>query len=63
MTQLEETIDSPATNGARIGPFTTVRTLVSEGIEGVLAGGDVERVLGQVNDEIDRVLTDYADSR
>jgi sn-glycerol 3-phosphate transport system substrate-binding protein len=60
--QLLATRDSPATNGARIGPFDTVRTLVEEGFVSMTRGQDVETALGQLNDELERLLAEYARS-
>ncbi len=60
--QLLETRDTPATNGARIGPFDTVRTLVEEGFVSMTGGQDVETALAQLNEELERLLAEYARS-
>lgn len=57
--QLRNTRDTPATNGARIGPFNTVRTIVEESFQDVTSD-NVEEVLSRTNDQIERQLQEYA---
>jgi len=57
--QLLASKDSPATNGARIGPFSTVRTLVGEAYEDILTG-DLETELDKLNDQVERQLESYS---
>jgi len=57
--QLLSSKDSPATNGARIGPFSTVRTLVGEAYDDILEG-DLETELDKLNDQVERQLDSYS---
>jgi len=57
--QLLSSKDSPATNGARIGPFSTVRTLVAEAYQDILEG-DLETELDRLNDRVERQLESYS---
>ncbi len=50
--------DIPATNGARIGPFDTVRTLVEEAYLDA-RDHDVETALSDLDAQIQRLLEDY----
>ena len=59
--QLLGSLDTPATNGARIGPFNTVRTLVGEAYEDILAG-DTETELERLSDQVEQQLALYADT-
>jgi len=59
--QLRETRDTDATNGARIGPFDTVRTMIEEGYEEMSAGQPVEEALDRLADKVDRQLQSYRD--
>ncbi|MDS0295080.1 extracellular solute-binding protein [Halogeometricum luteum] len=58
--QLNETRDSPATRGARIGPFSTVRSIVSEGVSELVAGREVERTLREMDEQVTYRLSEYA---
>ncbi|ELZ97005.1 glycerol-3-phosphate ABC transporter periplasmic substrate-binding protein [Haloferax mucosum ATCC BAA-1512] len=60
--QLAESTDSPATRGARIGPFTTARTIISEGLSELFDGRDLDRVLTQMDDQISTRLSEYDSS-
>ncbi|MFW6321244.1 MAG: extracellular solute-binding protein, partial [Halohasta sp.] len=57
--QLLSSKDSPATNGARIGPFSTVRTLVGEAYTDI-RDGDVADELAKLNDQVERQLDSYS---
>ena len=57
--QLLSSKDSPATNGARIGPFSTVRTLVGEAYPDI-RDGDLEVELERLNDRVERQLESYS---
>jgi len=57
--QLLSSKDSPATNGARIGPFSTVRTLVGEAYPDMVKG-DVEAELERLTDRVERQLESYS---
>jgi len=57
--QLLESPDTPATNGARIGPFDTVRTLVAESYEDIKSG-DTEEELGNLSSRVEQQLDSYA---
>jgi len=50
--------DIPATNGARIGPFDTVRTLVEEAYLDA-RDYDVETALTDLDAQVERLLSDY----
>jgi len=60
--QLLSSKDSPATNGARIGPFSTVRTLVGEAYPDMI-DGDVEEELARLNDRVERQLESYSQNQ
>ena len=60
--QLLSSKDSPATNGARIGPFSTVRTLVAEAYPDMV-DGDVEEELARLNDRVERQLESYSQNQ
>ncbi|ELZ78009.1 transducer protein Htr38 [Haloferax larsenii JCM 13917] len=60
--QLAESEDTPATRGARIGPFTTVRTIVSEGLSELFDGRDLDAVLEAMDDQITTRLREYESS-
>ena len=62
ITQLLSSKDSPATNGARIGPFSTVRTLVAEAYPDMV-DGDVEEELARLNDRVERQLESYSQNQ
>ena len=51
--------DTPATNGARIGPFNTVRTLVAEAYEDIKTG-DTEAELENLSEMVEQQLEGYA---
>ncbi|ADQ69415.1 methyl-accepting chemotaxis protein [Halogeometricum borinquense DSM 11551] len=57
--QLNESQDTPATCGARIGPFSTVRTIISEGLSELIEGREVERVLEEMNEQVEYRLSEY----
>ncbi|WP_396611706.1 extracellular solute-binding protein [Haloferax sp. S1W] len=57
--QLAESEDTPATRGARIGPFSTVRTIISEGLSELFAGRELEPVLATMDDQITTRLREY----
>ncbi|MFD1642774.1 extracellular solute-binding protein [Halohasta litorea] len=57
--QLLSSKDSPATNGARIGPFSTVRTLVGEAYPDMV-DGDVEAELERLTNRVERQLESYS---
>jgi len=57
--QLLASKDSPATNGARIGPFSTVRTLVGEAYPDMV-DGDVEEELERLTNRVERQLESYS---
>lgn len=57
--QLLSSKDSPATNGARIGPFSTVRTLVGEAYPDMV-DGDLDDQLTRLNDRVERQLESYS---
>ncbi|WP_253738313.1 extracellular solute-binding protein [Halohasta salina] len=57
--QLLSSKDSPATNGARIGPFSTVRTLVGEAYPEI-RDGDLETELERLNDRVESQLDSYS---
>jgi len=57
--QLLSSKDSPATNGARIGPFSTVRTLVGEAYPDMVEG-DVEEELERLTSRVERQLESYS---
>jgi len=56
--QLLASSDTPATTGARIGPFDTVRTLVEEAYLDAREHG-VDRALGDLNAQVERLLENY----
>jgi sn-glycerol 3-phosphate transport system substrate-binding protein len=58
--QLMDTRDSPATRGARIGPFDTVRTLVEEAYVDVTRGRDIESAVDALDEQIEAQLRAYA---
>jgi sn-glycerol 3-phosphate transport system substrate-binding protein len=60
--QLLDTQDSPATRGARIGPFDTVRTLVEEAYVDVTRGRDVESAVDSLDAQVETQLRAYAGS-
>lgn len=56
--QLLNSPNTPATNGARIGPFDTIRTLVAESYEDIKSGNTKDE-LDQLNTKIERKLKNY----
>ena len=54
--QFQESSDTPATNGAQMGPFPTVRGLIEEGRAEMPLDGDVTESLRQLNNEIEAEL-------
>jgi len=61
ITQLLESSNSPATNGARIGPFNTVRTLISETYEDTIPEFGLEDGLEALNEQVEFQLEQYRD--
>ncbi|WP_081661453.1 methyl-accepting chemotaxis protein [Halopiger djelfimassiliensis] len=59
--QLLDSESSPATNGARMGPFNTVRTLVAEAYVDTIPEFGVEDGLGRLNDQVELQLRRYRD--
>ncbi len=57
--QLQNTRQTVATSGARIGPFDTVRTMIAEAYEEMSQGATVEDSLGRLNDKVERQLQSY----
>ncbi|MFW6435284.1 MAG: extracellular solute-binding protein, partial [Halovenus sp.] len=57
--QLQNTKQTVATSGARIGPFDTVRTMIAESYEEMSNGAAVDDALGRLNDKVERQLTSY----
>ncbi len=57
--QLQNTRQTVATSGARIGPFDTVRTMIAEAYEEMSNGATVEESLGRLNDKVERQLRSY----
>jgi len=60
--QFQESSDTPATNGAQIGPFPTVRSIIEDGRTRMEAG-TVNPELQQTNDEIETQLAEWIDPR
>ncbi len=58
--QLRGTTSSPATNGARMGPFNTVRTLVAEAGVDLIPEFGVEEGLSRLNEQVEFQLERYA---
>lgn len=56
--QLLNSPNTPATNGARIGPFDTVRTLVAESYKNIQQG-DTKEELENLNRKIEKQLQKY----
>lgn len=56
--QLLNSPNTPATNGARIGPFDTVRTLVAESYSNI-KNGETQTELQKLNDKIEKQLQNY----
>jgi len=61
--QLQNTRQTVATSGARIGPFDTVRTMIAESYEEMSNGAPVDDALGRLNDKVERQLTSYQQRR
>jgi sn-glycerol 3-phosphate transport system substrate-binding protein len=58
--QLLASSDIPATTGARIGPFASVRTIVEEGYRDALEG-DIAAALSDCNQQVERLLAQYGE--
>ncbi|MFW6018149.1 MAG: extracellular solute-binding protein [Halapricum sp.] len=58
LTELLASSDIPATNGARIGPFDTVRTLIEEAYLDA-RDHDVETALTDLDAQVERLLENY----
>ena len=61
--QLQNSRQTVATSGARIGPFDTVRTMIAESYEEMSNGAPVDDALGRLNDKVERQLTSYQQRR
>ncbi|MEF8820803.1 MAG: extracellular solute-binding protein [Halovenus sp.] len=61
--QLQNTRETVATSGARIGPFDTVRTMIAESYEEMSNGAAVDDALGRLNDKVERQLSSYEQRR
>ncbi|PSQ03573.1 histidine kinase [Halobacteriales archaeon QS_4_69_31] len=57
--QFQESSDTPATNGAQMGPFPEVRSLIEHGRADMTADGDVEAQVRKVNNEVEAELFDW----
>lgn len=56
--QLLNSSNKPSTNGARIGPFDKVRTIVAESYENIKEG-DTKKELSKLNKKVERQLDNY----
>ena len=54
--QFQQSADTPATNGAQMGPFPTVRTIIEQGRAEMPLDGDIDESLRQLNNEIEAEL-------
>ena len=54
--QFQESSDTPATNGAQMGPFPTVRTIIEQHRAEMPLDGDISESLRQLNNEIEAEL-------
>lgn len=61
--QLAASRDTPATRGARVGPFSTVRTVIAEGLSELHHSQQVDRVLDQMSGQIQTRLAQYDPDR
>ncbi|ELY97609.1 MCP domain-containing signal transducer [Natrialba chahannaoensis JCM 10990] len=59
--QLLASENTPATNGARMGPFNTVRTLIAEASDNVIPEFGVDDGLERLNDQVELQLRRYRD--
>jgi sn-glycerol 3-phosphate transport system substrate-binding protein len=57
--QLQDTQQTVATGGARIGPFDTVRTMISDAYEEMSSGEDVDTALARLTSRVDGQLDAY----
>lgn len=60
--QLLSSKDSPATNGARIRPFSTVRTIIAEAYPDI-RDGDIDAEVERLSDRIERQLENYSKNK
>jgi len=60
--QLVSSKDSPATNGARIRPFSTVRTIIAEAYPDI-RDGDIDTEVERLSDRIERQLENYSKNK
>ena len=58
--QFQQSADTPATNGARIGPFPTVRSIVEDHRAEMSLDGDVTDDVRALNDDVEAALADWA---
>ncbi|EMA47178.1 extracellular solute-binding protein [Halobiforma nitratireducens] len=61
--QLLASESTPATNGARIGPFNTVRTLVADAYADLIPEFGVEEGLERLNEQVELQLQRYRDEQ
>jgi sn-glycerol 3-phosphate transport system substrate-binding protein len=57
--QFQQSSDTPATNGAQMGPFPTVRSLIEEARADMPLDGDISESVRQLNNEIEAELFDW----
>lgn len=60
--QLAEAGDTLTTRGARVGPFTTVRAIVSESLFKLFDGRDLDTVLAAMDKQVSTRLSEYKHS-
>ena len=54
--QFQESADTPATNGAQMGPFPEVRSIIEHGRDEMPVGEDISDALRALNDEVEARL-------
>jgi len=54
--QFQESSDTPATNGAQMGPFPEVRSIIEHGRDEMPVGEDISDALRALNDEVEAGL-------
>jgi sn-glycerol 3-phosphate transport system substrate-binding protein len=57
--QFQQSSDTPATNGAQMGPFPTVRSLIEEARADMPLDGDIAESVRQLNNEVEAELFDW----
>ncbi len=57
--QFQESSDTPATNGAQMGPFPTVRGIIEQHRAEMPIGGDISESLRALNNEVEAELFDW----